>query len=316
MIQFEQNGVYNLDEVAGSINLSSQWRNGPSKFEFEVLSEKLPFKIQKGSYLTFNFNGENMFAGRVFTTKITEKKTVLITAYDQLRYMKAKDTVMRKNCTLTQFVELCSANLQLRISGLTDTVIPLDDYLFDNQTYLDMVYKSIKGNLLLNTYMYNIYDDFGAICLKDIYDMRLPLVIGDDSLAYQYSYEESIDKDTFNQIKLAYDNKKSGKREIYLVLDSTSIQKYGMLQYFEKVNSGTAGQIIDKANAMIKLKNRETNTLSINALGDPRVRGGSGIKVELAEAGLNCWAIVNKVTHKIDNGIHTMSLDLIIDGGI
>lgn len=316
MIRLEQHGVYNLDEIAGKVRLSSEWRNGASKFEFEILAEKLPFTINRGSYLTFSYGGINMFAGRVFSSKRTSEKVISIVAYDQLRYFKAKDTVMRKDSTLTQFIELVASNLKIRCHPLNNTVIVLDDYLFDNMTYLDMVYQSIKDNLLANTYMYVLYDDFGALRLDDIYDMRLPLVLGDHSLVYKYEFEESIDKDTFNQIKLAYDNKNTGKRDIYLVLDSNNISKYGLLQHFEKVNSGNAGQIIDKANALIKLKNRETNTLSIDAFGDARVRGGTGIKVELTDAGINSWAIVNKVSHKIENGIHTMSLDLIIDGGI
>ena len=150
--------------------------------------------------------------------------------------------------------------------------------------------------------------------MTDLLDMRLPLIVGEQSLGFKYEYVVSIDSDTYNQVKLAYDNKKTGKRDIYIARDSNNIGKWGVLQHFEKVTSGTDAQLIDKANMLLKLKNRETVTLTMSALGDVRVRGGSGVRVILNDCGIDLWAIVDKAVHKWSNGIHTMDLTLVIDG--
>lgn len=309
----EENGVKDLEDIAGDITLTSCWKNGASKLEFTILPDIIP---QNGAYLTFSPQGVNIFAGRVFTHRRTNEKKIQISAYDQLRYLKAKDTIMRKEMSLTQFTELVASNLQLRVSSLDESVILLDDYLFDNKTYLDMIYQSIQDNLYTNGYYYCIYDDFGALALKELLNMRLPLIIGEHSLGYKYDYEVSIDSDTYNQVKLAFDNKKSGKRDLFVTMDSNNIEKWGVLQHFEKVTSGTEAQLIDKANLLLRLKNRETVTLTISALGDLRVRGGSGIRVVLHDCLLDVWAIVDKVVHKWNNGIHSMDLTLIIDGSL
>ncbi len=316
MIIIESEGkVYELDNIVGSVSLTHTWKNGASKLEFECLAKSIQ-GVANGNYMTFSYNGTNMFAGKVFTVKDTNEGIKKIVAYDQLRYLKAKDTLIRKDNSLTEFIETIACNLQLRISGVTNTLIKLDDYLFDNMTYLDMAYRSISDNLLANGYYYCLYDDFGALVLKDLYDMRTSLVLGDNSLVYNFDYERSVDKDTFNQVKLAFDNKTSGKRDIYITKDSNSISQYGLLQYFEKVTGGTAGQLIDKSNMLLKLKNRETKKLSLSAIGDLRVRGGTGLKLEIKDINLNCWAIVDKVVHKFDKGLHEMNLDLTIDGGL
>ena len=308
----ECGGVKDIENIAGNITLTSCWKNGASKLEFTILPGLAPVN---GSYLTFS-PGADMFAGRVFAHRRTQDKRIQVTAYDQLRYLKAKDTVMRKQMSLTQFVDVIAANLQLRVSGLANSVIPLDDYLFDNQTYLDMAYQSISDNLMANGYYYCLYDRFGALALTDLLDMRLPLIVGEQSLGFKYEYEVSIDSDTYNQVKLAYDNKKTGKRDIYIARDGNNIGKWGVLQHFEKVTSGTDAQLIDKANILLKLKNRETVTLTMSALGDVRVRGGSGVRVILNDCGIDLWAIVDKAVHKWSNGIHTMDLTLVIDGSL
>ena len=190
------------------------------------------------------------------------------------------------------------------------TEYKLGKYLFDNKTYLDMLYQSIQDNLIGNTYYYTLRDNCGALDLRDTLDLRLPLVIGDESLAYDYDYTRSIDEDTYNYVKVAKDDKKKGVRDTYVVQDSNNISKWGKLILYEKVSANlNDAQLIDRAKMLLSIKNRETETLKIECIGDIRVMGGSGVKVEISAAGLNTWAVVDSVTHNFDKG--TMTLNLI-----
>ncbi|HAK43873.1 MAG TPA: hydrolase, partial [Clostridium sp.] len=63
---------------------------------------------------------------------------------------------------------------------------------------------------------------------------------------------------------------------------------------------------------LLSLYNREEKILSIPALGDPRVRGGSGIYLDLHENDINLkqWALVQKVSHTFEGPKHTMDMEL------
>ena len=62
----------------------------------------------------------------------------------------------------------------------------------------------------------------------------------------------------------------------------------------------------------LKYYNQEEKKFTLPCLGDTRVRGGSGVYIDIAELGLKQWALVDKVNHKFKGSIHTMDLELII----
>ena len=221
---------------------------------------------------------------------------------------------MRQIEPLDSFLNVVAGTIgdRIRIGQIDSTEIPLGKYLFDNKTYLDMLYQSIQDNLVANSYYYTLRDNFGALDLRDTLDLRLPLIIGDNSLATDFDYSLSIDDDTYNYVKVAADNKDAGVREVYIAEDSSNIGKWGKLMLYEKVDSAmNAAQITERANMLLALKNKETETLKVDSIGDVRVFGGSGVKIEISQANLNMWAIVDSVTHKFERSQHTMTMNLV-----
>ena len=80
---------------------------------------------------------------------------------------------------------------------------------------------------------------------------------------------------------------------------------------FDKVSADlNESQLAVRANQLLQLKNRETQTLKIDCMGDTRVFGGSGIRIKIAEAGLDLWSVVDQVTHNFGHNKHTMNLEL------
>ena len=146
--------------------------------------------------------------------------------------------------------------------------------------------------------------------MKDLERMKVGLVI-DEETGQNFDYESSIDSETYNQIKLTYDNSETGKREVYIVKDSSNINKWGILQYFDTIDEKTNGTV--KAQALLDLYNQKTRSLQIkDALGDIRVRGGSLIIVNLnlGDIKLQNFMLVEKAVHKFKNGEHFMDLTL------
>ena len=262
--------------------------------------------------MIFTYGGANLFYGFLFKTR-QNRDTCQCTAYDQLRYLKAKYTIMRPVEPLDAFLNRACATIgdRIRLGQMDKTEINLSKYFFDNQSLLDMIYQSIQDNLLLNSYYYTLRDNFGAIDLRDTVDLRLPLVIGDSSLATGFEHTKSIDDDSYNYIVVAKDDKSAGVRNTYVSEDSINIGQWGKLMHYEKVSADlNEAQLKDRAARLLALKNRETVSLSVECVGDTRVIAGSGVKVEIEEAGLDMWALVDSATHTFEGSNHTMKLNL------
>lgn len=303
---------YDISNAVSSITLTSSWQNGADKLTFDFI-EVLNTGIKNGDNVSFYYDDKLMFRGVVFINSLKRQNIYSVTCYDQRRYLKAKDTILRNNQTLTEFINANAGNLGLTVGSMTDSVVKLEKYLFDNTTYLDMIYSSISDNLLLNGYYYVLRNDEGNLTLKELTELRLPLVVGDGSIAYNYEFKKSIDSNTYNKVKVAMDNKNTGQRDIYVVEDSSTFTTWGVLQYFEKVTSElNESQLKERAELLLKVKNHEEQRLKVDCIGNNQVMGGNSIMVQIKDLELNTWAIVDKVTHSFKDN-YTMSLELVFE---
>ncbi|MFR8340362.1 MAG: hypothetical protein ACLVAW_28855 [Eisenbergiella massiliensis] len=140
--------------------------------------------IQNGSYVRLCNTSETdgIFFGRVFKTGMSQDKEVKVKAYDQLRYCKAKDTITVENETLTDLVKRMCNFFQLQAGSLMPIGYVLKAKPQCDKTWLDIIYGAIGDTLIGTGHMYCLRDEYGAVCLRDIADLQLPLIIGDNSL--------------------------------------------------------------------------------------------------------------------------------------
>jgi len=313
------NDDIDLAEVADNVEYTSIFNNGASTLKFECAFNK-DIKYNLGATVRFVVDGKVLFFGYLFDVEVNRDK-MSFTCYDQLVYLAAKNSFMLPNQPLTQSLNdiayLYSDGVRVRLGSIDSTEINLKEKNVDDKTGLDVAYELIQENRLLNGYWYALYDQDGALNLTDVVNMRLPIIIGDRSLGHEYSYSASIKNDTYNYVKSAKDDKESGTRNIYVAEDSNTIAKWGKLVYYNKINADLNDmQIKQQTNMILSLKNRPTQQLTVNSLGDIRIKGGSGVKVEIADIDIDFWAIVTKVTHKFQGKNHTMNLTLDWGGAI
>ncbi|TQI69011.1 hypothetical protein [Clostridium sp. KNHs216] len=304
-----------ISEIAGAVKHETRWNDGPGKLTFEYPVAKAG-RYANGTVATFQHDGSNIFYGWLFNTKQSGKK-YSCTCYDQLRYFKGSNSLMRPVTTLSDWVNTVALDCgdRIRLGTIESTEVKLGKYLFDNKTRLDMVYQSIQDNLIANGYWYVFRDNFGALELRDVYNLRLPIVIGDGSLAKDFDYEKSIDDDTYNYVKVAKDDSEKGVRNVYVSQDSTSIAKWGKLMIYDKVSADLNDtQLASRANRLLSVKNRETEKLSIECMGDNRIFAGNSIRALISDAGIDKWAVVDACTHEFKKDSHSMKLDLIFSG--
>ena len=300
-------GIYEISELVNKITFTDKLNDGCSKLEFTCLNDNLA--VTNGSIVRFIY--ENIkFYGVVFKVVRNAKRELAVTAYDQLRYAKAKDTIISKGETVTSHVKKMCNYLGLTIGDLADTGYVLSTEPKDDKTWLDIIYEDIQETVVNRGKWYILRDEYGKVCVRDLEDYRLNLILGDESLCYDYSYEISIDEDTYNVIKLVSDDKEAGKSVVYVADDKSSVKKYGLLQYFEVLDKGlNISQVKSKADILLKLYNRECETLSLDCLGDTNIRAGCSIHGIIGDISLGKWLIVQSVTHDF-LPLHKMSIEV------
>ncbi|MGL6221625.1 MAG: XkdQ/YqbQ family protein, partial [Lacrimispora sphenoides] len=224
-------------------------------------------------------------------------------------YLKNTDSYNYSNLSTGEVILMIARDYKLQTGTLIETGHKLSRNRQD-KTLFDIILDSLDLTLIHTGKMFVLYDDAGKLVLNDVENMKLNIMI-DGSTAQDYDYKISIDSDTYNQIKVYYDNNETKKRDIYMVKDTGTINKWGILQKDESIEKGVNGQAV--AERYLSLYNRPSRSLSIKgAFGDIRVRAGCLIPVflDIKEMELKNYLLVESVTHKIDEGIHTMDLTL------
>lgn len=302
--------MYEISELVTSISYTDKLNDGCSKLEFSYIDDKLT--IENGSHVWFKYDNKDIFSGIAFRHGHTKDKEIAITAYDRLRYCKAKDEIVVLKDTATTLTKRMCTYFGLRAGTLMDTKYVLATGVQDGKTWLDIIYDGIYETLENTGKKFCLRDEFGVITLRDLDDLKLNLILGDDSLCYGFNYEKSIDDEFYNRIKI-YVKGDKGKDGQFIVEDSdSSIKKYGLLQYFESIDKEiNISQVKAKANELLRLYNQEAESLSLECLGDTSIRAGSSFYVYIEGVKLNKQLFVKSVTHKFLPN-HTMSLEVAI----
>lgn len=277
-----------------------------------IVEEPLLYPINNGDIIRVIDEGHKVFYGYVVEVGIKKSGVVTVKAYDQLRYMKTTDIYVLPSSTATVAIRSIAKKLEMKVGTLEDTGYKVPGIVEEDKEAFDVVSKFLDSSLIATNRNYVLFDDFGSLALKNINNMAIPadtFYIGEGSLLFDFDYKKSIDKETFNHVKLVQDNKETGKREVYIVQDSANIAKWGLLQEYRKVDEKMkAAQIKDLADKMLKLRNRETKTLSLDCLGDWRVRAGCLVYIYIEKIGIKEYFLVDDCTQKSAGGVRTMSL--------
>ena len=300
--------------VEEGIEWSTERKDAPGKLVFKVVKDDI-LDFSEGSAVRLRVDGDNVFYGFVFKQQRDRDKLITVTAYDQLRYLKNKDTRVYENMTASDFVKSIADDYSLSPGVFDDTGYVIESRVEENTSLFEMIANALDMTLLNTGRMYVVFDDFGRLTLRSLESMYVgesgAYLMVDEETGENYEYTSSIDDSTYNKIKLTYDNDDTGFREVYIAQDSSNINRWGILQYFDTLQEGENGQA--KADALLSLYNKKTRSLRItNALGDNRVRAGSMIVVnlDLGDVKLKNFMLVEKCKHTYKESEHWMVLTL------
>jgi hypothetical protein len=287
---------------AGSLDLT---------FVRNALFQSKDFTFENGDNLRVGKDGVNFFYGYVFSIDRSEDDTVRLVAYDQLRYLMANESYVFRNATAADVIQRIAKDFELKTGALATPRHRIPQLLQDNKKLMDMIVRALDLTLIADKKIYVLYDDFGALTLRDAEDMTFDWSIGDGSRMVSYSHSASIDSETYNRVKLVQDNKNTGKRDVYIAQDSRTIDRWGRLQLYEVADEGlNRAQLETFAMQLLEYRNRESRTLKVDALGDMNVRAGGYAHLRIDALGIDERMLVEECTHEFQGNEHIMKLDM------
>ncbi len=288
-------------------------RNGtPGKLVFEAPYEK-KFKVVEGNTVILKVDGVNFFKGYVFSREMSKNGIMSYTVYDQLRYLKNKDTLVYKEKTATEVIEIIAKRFKLECGIIADTGYRTSA-IEDNTTLFDIIQNALSNTLIMTGKVYVLYDNSGKLCLSDIAGMKVNSCVVDMETGENFKYGTSIDDGVYNKVKLIYENKETGRYDMYVTENTINIDMWGVLQYVENIDTPDLGKL--KSKALLLLYNKKQKNLSVSGVvGNCKVRAGSLVPVilNLKDMKISNYMMVERVTHIFKNRQHSM--DLVLSGG-
>ena len=111
--------------VQEGIEWSTERSGTPGKITFKVMKDDI-LDFTEGSPVRLTEGNDKIFLGYVFKQQYSKDKIITVTAYDQLRYMKNKDTWIYENKTASQVIKLLADSYSLSTGTLEDSnfIIP------------------------------------------------------------------------------------------------------------------------------------------------------------------------------------------------
>ena len=315
IIQYQNNvsgNAYEIQDLVSAAKWTTKRSGSPASLELTVMVNE-SIQWSPGGILTLindEYDKKDKFYGYVTKISQSEKNEVKITAYDQTWYLKKnKDTYVFTGKRADQILKQIADDFKLKTASLPNTGYAIPSMVEDGQTLFDIVLKALDYTLINSKKMYVLWDDFGKLTLSNVEDQKLDLLIGDESLATGYTYEEDIDSEAYNKIKLVKDNKTTGKRDVYIYQDSKNMALWGTLQDYQKVDENmNAAQLKEKGSQMLELDNRPKKTFEVKALLNLDVRAGQAVYIQIADVNAKAFYIVEECSQDIIK--NTMQLKL------
>ena len=296
--------------ISGNVVWTTERTGTAGKLTFTVVKDNI-IDFQEGNPVTLKVDGKEVFYGYVFEKKRTKEPTISVTAYDQLRYLKNKDYFIMESHTASDLIRHIAEDFRLNCGEIEDTGYVRTTKNCEG-TLFDIFQEALDDTLMNRKEIYVLYDNFGKLTLKNIKSMKIDdMQVITDSRLENIDYSTSIDGETYNRVRLVYEDKDSGTAKIYQSQSTDSMNKWGVLQYFEKANQTTG--LKAKTDALLGLYNKKTRKLVLKGVfGDLRVRAGCMVPVllNLGDIVTQQFFICEKVTHTFSENRDSMDLSL------
>lgn len=308
-----------LWEVSNSVTTASFETNrtgSPGTFRFSVVKAG-DLSFTEGDTVRFSVDGQLVFYGWVFSKSKDRWGVIQVTCYDRLRYLKANASYAFYGQTAPDIIRQIAGDLQLPVGTLDPTGYALPSLIQQDKCCLDIIGEAVQQTLLNTGKIYTFFDGGDGLSLREAGAMVSDTVVGEGSLLLDYAYDTSIDRQTYNSVKLVRPDERTGRMDAFVAQDSGAIAQWGLLRLYQQVDGAeNDAQMKARAAASLRYFNRRGRSLRVSALGVPGLRAGQMVPVYLPGLGdrdLKEYVLLDRVTHTWEHGRHTMEFETVVN---
>jgi len=318
--------VWDLRDIVSDIKWVTSTDYAAGELTFKTVEVDEDYTPKNGSVVSFKWDKQPVFKGRIFKTSYSDDETFSVTAYDSLRYFKNQDSLVWPVSTLTQRFTKVAKLAGVKYKVVSKSTHKLKAEVADSKSYFDMLKSSISAVKSATDHQYYLFDNYGVVELRRMPHKALKTIIGDKSEMTGFTYERSIE-DTANVIRVIRSDKKKkqstsstakakAKKETEaekvkntkitaVQVSGGSVARWGKLQYIEKAkDKANKAQMKQRAKELLKSKNKQKYTLTLKAIGNLDLVAGNSVyeKVKsLKQVGLGTkQLLITKATHNFD----------------
>lgn len=306
------NRVLDVSGCTRQVTYTTNRTGAPGQLQFSPIAPGgLP--IAEGDAVRFTVDGTLVFYGWVFSVSVNRWGELDVTCYDRLRYLKASASYAFYGQTAGQILQQIAGDFLLATGEIADTGAPIPSLIAQEQTCLDIIGQAVQQTLLATGAVYVLYDNGTGLSLQRADRMASHLLIGEGSQLLDFTHTSNIDQQTYNRIKLARPNQETGKADVYIAEDSSTMERWGLLQLYRSVDGAENGaQIAAQAAAMLAYYNRPLRSFKATCLGVVGLRAGQIVYLrvpEVKELEGGRYALLERVSHTFENEAHTMEIE-------
>lgn len=276
------------------------------KMEFAVVKDEI-ISFAEGNPVVLKVDGKTFFKGFVFTKSRNKDSLIKVICFDQMRYLKNKDTYQYGGITYSKLLSDICKDRGLKTGYIEDTKYILPDRTEKNKEYLQILQTAGDITMKNTGKIFFLADEAGSLCLRDILKNKVNYPVTVNNMS-DFEVQSSIDN-SYNRIRLAYENKNK-VLEHKTKEDTKNIEKWGMLQYYEEVK--TKENMDVRADELLKMHNRVKRSLKLRKVfGNTLVREGRIIPVSISAAldiSVQEYMLVVEATHTFEGNHHFMDL--------
>lgn len=220
---------YDLSNNVNNIKWTTDLNYSAGELTFDLYFDESPKKPALGGIIKYWYNGKKVFYGYVFDVKMSADRSVSVTAYDKLYYLKSQDSIVWPTMTLgSRFNEVCKR------AGVTHKIVNKPTHkvkaeICEGKTYFDMIKSAVNKTKSSTGSYYFVAANWSTVELRKAPYRKLNLILGDKSGVTSGSLQESI-TDAYNSVKV-YTKHTKGKKT------STAKSGYSTTGYHKSSNN-------------------------------------------------------------------------------
>ena len=237
----------------------------------------------------------DVFQGYVFRTEDNGRRRRVL-CYDQVKYLLYRDTKEFTGKTAADILREIIRERELSAGEIAETGVVIPSYLCENQTLFSMVQGALEETKKTSGREFVFFDQCGKLCLVDVGGMDAPTVLDGSAQMTGFSQAADIDGETYTRFKLLQEDQRSGFRRVTQAENGDAQAKWGVLQYFERVDHNwNTAQVQARIQALQQTYGSERKTLEVDAVGDFSCLAGRAVFCRMPEDAARKYLIEESV---------------------